>query len=235
MIDYSKVYNVMKDSVLQPWLETLEGSVHCVFTDKKWGDLPQWLNLLQRLPDVKPSSIDLSSNAIRVGFKEDLTDEQFQLIPKLLEGFFPWRKGPFDLFGTFIDTEWRSDLKWDRFKDDITSLQDRVVLDVGCGSGYHCLRMKGAGAQIVTGIDPTMLYPVQFQVFNKYINDPTVSVLPIGIDDMPDNLERFDTVFSMGLLYHRRAPLDHIHQLKSFLRKGGELVLETLVIEGAAG
>ena len=36
----------------------------------------------------------------------------------------------------------------------------------------------------------------------------------------------------MGVLYHRRAPIDHLLQLKACLRPGGELVLETLVIEG---
>jgi len=39
----------------------------------------------------------------------------------------------------------------------------------------------------------------------------------------------------MGLLYHRRAPLDHLLQLKSFLKPNGELVLETLVIDGPEG
>ena len=42
----------------------------------------------------------------------------------------------------------------------------------------------------------------------------------------------FDTVFSMGVLYHRKSPLDHLSQLKNQLRKGGELVLETLVVDG---
>ena len=36
----------------------------------------------------------------------------------------------------------------------------------------------------------------------------------------------------MGVLYHRKSPLDHLSQLKSQLRKGGELVLETLVVDG---
>jgi tRNA (mo5U34)-methyltransferase len=36
----------------------------------------------------------------------------------------------------------------------------------------------------------------------------------------------------MGVLYHRRSPLDHLIQLKDQLASGGELVLETLVIEG---
>ena len=39
----------------------------------------------------------------------------------------------------------------------------------------------------------------------------------------------------MGVLYHRRSPIDHILALKDCLRRGGELVLETLVIEGETG
>ena len=49
---------------------------------------------------------------------------------------------------------------------------------------------------------------------------------------MPANLEGFDTVFSMGVFYHRRSPIEHLLALKDCLVKGGELVLETLVIEG---
>ena len=45
-------------------------------------------------------------------------------------------------------------------------------------------------------------------------------------------LAAFDTVFSMGVLYHRKSPLDHLTQLKNQLVKGGELVLETLVVDG---
>ncbi len=58
-----------------------------------------------------------------------------------------------------------------------------------------------------------------------------VHLLPLGIEQLPE-LQAFDTVFSMGVLYHRRSPLDHLIQLKNPLVSGGELILETLVIEG---
>ena len=45
----------------------------------------------------------------------------------------------------------------------------------------------------------------------------------------------FDTVFSMGVIYHRRDPAEHIHDLLSFLRPGGELVLESLIIDEKHG
>ena len=32
----------------------------------------------------------------------------------------------------------RSDWKWDRIKEHISPLKNRLILDVGCGSGYLC-------------------------------------------------------------------------------------------------
>jgi len=52
---------------------------------------------------------------------------------------------------------------------------------------------------------------------------------------MPSKLAAFDTVFSMGILYHRRSPMEHLRELRELLRPGGQLVLETLVIDGPKG
>ncbi len=235
MLNYTQTYEFLKTTELSPWVNSLQSVTESTFHDKRWGDLPGWLEALGQFPDVNPSCIDLNASAVTIGKASDIDDATRKKMESLLKQFFPWRKGPFDLFGTYIDTEWRSDLKWDRLKDAIGSLEGKVVLDVGCGSGYHCWRMKGAGAKAVVGIDPTMLYPLQFEIFQKYIQDPSVSVFPVGIDDMPDDLGLFDAIFSMGLLYHRRAPFDHLLKLKSLLKEGGQLVLETLVIDGVEG
>jgi tRNA (mo5U34)-methyltransferase len=149
----------------------------------------------------------------------------------LLKQLMPWRKGPFTLHGLHIDTEWRSDWKWDRVLPHLAPLQHRMVLDVGCGSGYHLWRMRGAGAEFVVGIDPSQLFYAQFEAIKHFNPDPKVHLIPIGIDDMPA-LKTFDTVFSMGVLYHRKSPIDFLQQLKNQLRPGGQLVLETLVVEG---
>jgi tRNA (mo5U34)-methyltransferase len=45
----------------------------------------------------------------------------------------------------------------------------------------------------------------------------------------------FDTVLSMGVLYHRRSTMGHLVRLRGLLRPGGELVLETLAVDGGAG
>jgi tRNA (mo5U34)-methyltransferase len=147
----------------------------------------------------------------------------------------PWRKGPFQIADVFIDTEWHSDFKWNRVHPHLSSLQGRNILDVGCGNGYHCWRMLDDNPQRVTGIDPSVLFNMQFQVLKHYIDDDRISMLPLTIQDMPLNMQWFDTVFSMGILYHRRSPFDHLLQLKGLLKQGGELCLETLVVEGGKG
>jgi tRNA (mo5U34)-methyltransferase len=62
-----------------------------------------------------------------------------------------------------------------------------------------------------------------------------IDLLPLKMEDVPRPLKAFDTTFSMGVLYHRKSPIDHLTELKDTLKTGGQLVLETLVIEGEVG
>jgi tRNA (mo5U34)-methyltransferase len=133
-----------------------------------------------------------------------------------------------------LDTEWRSDWKWERVVPHIQPLAGRRVLDVGGGNGYHGWRMVGEGADLVTVIDPTIVFTMQYQLIQQFVQSDKMFVLPIGIEQMPE-VGWFDTVFSMGVLYHRRSPLKHLMELRGCLRKQGELVLETLVVEGPEG
>ena len=150
----------------------------------------------------------------------------------LLLQLSPWRKGPFDVGGVHIDAEWRSDLKWQRVAGAIESLAGRRVLDVGCGNGYYALRMAEDGAAAVLGIDPTLLYVMQFLAVTAHTDDLPVTVLPLRLQELPDACHAFDTTFSMGVLYHQRSPIEHLRQLRGTLRQGGQLVLETIFIPG---
>jgi tRNA (mo5U34)-methyltransferase len=196
------------------------------------GDLEKWQQALDALPDVQPSTVELNTDAIKIGSQDDVDSETRVLIKQQLQKIHPWRKGPFEVFGINIDTEWRSDWKWRRVKPYLQPLKNRLILDVGCGNGYYCWRMLGEGAKYVIGIDPTQAYIMQYQAMQRYIQAPNIQVLPLALEDMPEQMQVFDTVFSMGVLYHRRSPIDHLMELKDCLRPGGELVLETLIIDG---
>lgn len=198
--------------------------------DRPHGDLPRWMAALAALPQG-PVDCDLGANALRIGLHGQ---HDIQAVKAALEGLIPWRKGPFDFFGVEVDTEWRSDWKWQRVAPHLSPLAGRKVLDVGCGSGYHCWRMAAAGAAQVVGIDPTILFLVQYLAVKRFAADAPVWFLPVRMEELPAEQQNFDTVLSMGVLYHRRSPLDHILELKGALVSGGELVLETLVVEGDA-
>jgi len=235
MIDFKPLYQAMQSTALAPWLNTLPSQLDALLFKSKHGDMNKWLDILEALPRFSDTHTDTSKGCITITNHTPITENDRHKLEQQLHLFHPWRKGPFSVFDIDINTEWRSDLKWDRLIHHISPLQDRTVLDVGCGNGYHCWRMAGAGAKLVIGIDPTLLFVMQFFAIQHYAQNVDVHVLPIGIDDVPTKLEAFDTVFSMGVMYHRRSPIDHLYQLKDCLRSGGELILETLVIDGDLG
>ncbi|AFJ01383.1 tRNA (5-methoxyuridine) 34 synthase [Methylophaga frappieri] len=198
------------------------------------GKLPEWQAMLKALPVIKPSEIKFD-DVIQIGNAADVDAQQREQILAGLKLLLPWRKGPYQLFDIEIDTEWRSDWKWQRLKPHIQPLSGRAVLDIGGGNGYHGWRMVEEGAQMVMGIDPTWLFVMQYQLMQHFIQSERHFVFPLGIEHMPPELALFDTVFSMGVLYHRRSPIDHLMECRQCLRSGGELVLETLVVPGEAG
>ena len=215
---------------LSEWLTLLPEQFTVGLSPARYGDLPRWRGALASLPPLPTADIQL--NTARVGVSGTASSEKMEALRSALMGLHPWRKGPFELCGLHVDTEWRSDWKWDRLADAIAPLEGRRVLDVGCGNGYHCWRMLGSGAAEIVGIDPTPLFILQFQAVQHYLQQPGIHVLPLTLEAMPEHLPVFDTVFSMGVLYHRRDPMEHLMSLKHKLAPGGQLVLETLVIEG---
>jgi tRNA (mo5U34)-methyltransferase len=230
MIDFGRFYQQIATGPLASWLEVLPAQVAAWQRENLHGKFRDWEKAVDYLPLLNPQTQDLVNSVTATA--DDLTDRQRLGIENLLRNLMPWRKGPYSLYGTEIDTEWRSDWKWDRVLPHISPLTHRTVLDVGCGSGYHMWRMIGAGAKLVVGIDPMQLFLCQFEAVRKLLGDDRrAHLLPLGIEQLPA-LQAFDTVFSMGVLYHRRSPLDHLLQLKNQLVSDGELVLETLVVEG---
>ena len=231
MIDFGDFYQIIAKNKLKNWLEVLPAQLANWQKQNIDNRFTQWINSIKHLPAITPLQIDLRSS-VTAKTEQPLSEGEQQRITQLLKTMMPWRKGPFHLYGVDIDTEWRSDWKWERLVDHLEDLQGKTVLDVGCNSGYHLWRMVGAGAKLAVGIDPMALYLCQFEAIRKLLgNDQRAHLLPLGIEELP-KLKAFDTVFSMGVLYHRRSPLDHLFQLKAQLVEGGQLVLETLVIEG---
>ncbi len=208
------------------------------------GDLPRWLAALHALPAVE-TCMQADQSAPVLG----ATAKDQGALAETLMALHPWRKGPLCLAGCVIDTEWRSDWKWDRLAPHL-KLKGSRVLDIGCGNGYFGWRMLAAGARLVVGVDPTLLFVMQWLACRHFAGAQANFVLPLGIEDLPgihanDGLQaddavppescpaNMDLVCSMGVLYHRRDPLEHLQQIRQLLLPGGQMVLETLVLPTA--
>ena len=233
MIDYSPLFNQLAQTELKnSWLPQLPEQIQQKLSPQQFGDLEKWQTAIEQLPTIQPSIINLDNDIITIGTAKDSSPEVLDDLRQQLMQLHPWRKGPFNLFDIKIDTEWRSDLKWNRIAAHLGSLNGEMILDVGSSNGYYGWRMVGLGAECVIGIDPTVRYVMQWQAIRHYLGNKGCYVLPFSLEDLPENLAFFDRVFSMGVLYHRRSPIDHLLQLKSKLKPGGQLVLETLVVDG---
>ena len=215
---------------LSAWVDTVEPLCRQRLAPTAHGDLPRWRAALAALPEVERSDPNLSGDVVRLG--GPVADQTRQALANSLLALSPWRKGPFEICGVYVDAEWRSHLKWNRIRDHVQPLAGRKVLDVGSGNGYYALRMAGAGAESVIGIDPTILYVAQFAALRHFAPAVQAQVLPLRLHELPPESRAFDTTFSMGVLYHQRSPIDHLRQLRGTLRPGGQLVLETLFLPG---
>ena len=167
MIDYQPLYNTLLDAKADAWVKLLPQQLAGALDPTRHGNLAQWQTVLECLPELTTTHRLLDADAVQIGRPEDLSEADRLELEHQLKALHPWRKGPYNLFGINMDTEWRSNWKWDRLKNHITPLNHRLVLDVGCGNGYHCWRMRGAGAKMVIGIDPFLLNVMQFQVLRK--------------------------------------------------------------------
>ena len=230
---YNAFWEKLDDPRFEEWQQQLPALIDDSLHPEGNGNLPRWLAALDTLKDFEGNQpSDLSLSAIQTGL-DTLNPENKTKLETALRQLMPWRKGPFDIHGIEIDTEWRSDWKWDRVLPHLSSLKNRRVLDIGCGSGYHLWRMACEQPEIAIGVDPSLLSMSQFLALKHFIGETVPAYfLPLTLEQLPVSRKggAFDTVFSMGVLYHRRSPIDHIYDLKNQLLPGGELVLETLVI-----
>ncbi len=232
MIDITNFLAQIQSTKLANFTKPLKDATEAIFNTYTHGELQNWYDAIKALPHIDNLNIITDEDAFTINTDTKLPDLFLEQLSDTLKLLHPWRKGPFNLFGIDIDCEWRSNLKWERVLQHIQPLENKLILDVGCSNGYYCWRMLDQNPQLILGIDPSQKFMMQFQLFKQYASEQPVYFLPLKSEELPTNMAAFDTVFSMGILYHRKSPFDHLEELKSFLAPNGELVLETLVIDG---
>jgi tRNA (mo5U34)-methyltransferase len=224
--DFKKHCNMTR---LSPICDQLVELSHQAFAVNN-GNIPKWEGAISNIQNTQPGKLSFKHPYISI----DTTVDTDSLILSLKQ-LMPWRKGPYKIGELKLDSEWRGDMKWDRLKDHIQPLAGKTVLDVGAGNGYFTYLMALQGAEIAIGIEPFLLFNYQFQAILALTDQPPQAyVLPLKLEQMP--LESsFDSVFSMGVLYHQKDHVLHLQQLKDVMADDGELILETLVIDQQYG
>jgi len=165
------------------------------------------------------------SDVIEIDFEGD---DGYKEIAKMLK---PWRKGPFRINELFIDSEWRSYIKWNTLIPHL-DLKDKEILDIGGNNGYYAFRMLPFKPKRIEVWDPSALFNLQFDFINTFVKSDIEYKL-LGIEHIPLSEKKWDVIFCMGVLYHRKDPIQTLKSLKEGLNKNSEVILDTLIIEGA--
>jgi tRNA (mo5U34)-methyltransferase len=164
------------------------------------------------------------------------SDDISVLFPELLSAMKPWKKGPLCLFGVQIDTEWRSDWKWNRIADVIGDVSGCAVADLGSANGYFAFRLLQRQRDLalkdpssVLCIDPNLKAWMEFQVLSRFADQHNkVLGFHLGDDSVFDVLPAasFDVMLCLGVLYHTHDPIGMLRRMWRSLRPGGTLVLD---------
>lgn len=89
--------------------------------------------------------------------------------------------------------------EWQTFKNMFPDLEDKRVLDLGCGFGWHCKYAIENKAKEVVGIDSSQRMLAQAKKINK---DPSIQYINSTIEEIKVKNEYFDVVISSLALHY---------------------------------
>ena len=207
-INLEVFFEFTKNSNLEQFHPQLRHVLQQHYELKNHGRSIEWDRALESMPQIECADYSFTDDSVCIVKPEHLGLDSMEY-KQHLKAFMPWRKGPWNLLGVEIQTEWHSDWKWQRIEPHISPLEGRQVLDIGTGNGYFLFRMLGAGASLALGIDPTRIFLYQFHAAQRLLPSNGAYLLPLRSEHLPA-FGCFDTVFCLGVLYHRRSPIDHI-------------------------
>lgn len=236
MIKYSDIY--LGDNFYENWKDELSSydliqqAREEIAPNLDRATVEPFYKTLVQLPQFQSKLREYGGDSVVIGNRDELSDEQFKLVYQCLEEFIPWRKGPFEIFGTTIDAEWRSNLKWDRVKKVLPDLKYKKICDVGCNNSYYMYRMLEEEPEFVLGIDPMIKYYFNYLLLQRFAAEPNVHFDMLGVEHMNLFENFFDVVFFMGIIYHRRNPIQTLMDINKSMKKGGTVILEVSGIDG---
>jgi len=192
----------------------------------------QYRQLFESVHHIKAEKCDFSGDVVTIGNPHALSGLEKERVYKAMRGFMPWRKGPFEIFGIEIDAEWRSERKWNRVLPELPNLQDKIVADIGCNNGYYMFRMAHHEPKLVIGFEPYLQHYFTFKTLNGFAGCGNLFCELLGVEHIGLFKESFDVVFLMGILYHRSSPVEVLREIRTAMKQGGVLIVESQGIAG---
>lgn len=198
---------------------------------RTWKNVEPWYLQLQEACKIEKSDLEIDyGDWFSVGKKDDLTNDEYEVILKTAKKLIPWRKGPFKIFGLEIDSEWQSNIKYNLIRP-YFDLKDKVVADIGCNNGYYMFRMLEDKPKRLIGFDPSPLTLHQFEFINHFVKSDIVYEM-LGVEHLEFYNHKFDFIFMLGVLYHRPDPVGTLKSLARGLNSKGEILIDTFMIDG---
>ena len=188
------------------------------------------LKALSDQPYCSAAFKSYSGDCVVIGKENEIPHNLQVQIKSQLETFSPWRKGPFNIFGIDIDAEWKSHLKWNRIAPYLDSLDGKTICDLGCNNGYFMFKAAAQKPGLVMGMDPTRKFKLAFHYLNQFAREPNLHMELLGFEDLQYFTEVFDVLFCMGIIYHHQNPMEILRYCHQSMKKGGQLILETMGI-----
>ncbi|RXJ70328.1 tRNA 5-methoxyuridine(34)/uridine 5-oxyacetic acid(34) synthase CmoB [Halarcobacter ebronensis] len=196
-----------------------------------WKNVNPWYEQLQKVFELNKGNLKIDyKDWFSVGKRGNLTDQEFALIEETAKKLIPWRKGPFNIFGLEIDSEWQSNIKYNLIRP-FFNLKDKVVADIGCNNGYYMFRMLEDKPKRLIGFDPSPLTLHQFEFINHFVKSDIIYEM-LGVEHLEFYNHKFDFIFMLGVLYHRPDPVGTLKSLARGLNSKGEILIDTFMIDG---
>jgi tRNA (mo5U34)-methyltransferase len=193
-----------------------------------WKNIRPYQEAIAALPSFE--NVEISFGDRVTVTIPDLSEEGAKQIEETARLMLPWRKGPFQINDLFIDSEWQSQIKYNLLEPHF-DLKGKIVGDIGCNNGYYLFRMLTHRPKKLVGFDPSAIYYSQFQFIDHFIRSGITYEL-LGVEHVAFYEHKFDVLFCLGVLYHRADPVGMLKSLFKGLNKGGELILDTFMIDG---
>ena len=181
---------------------------------------------------LRAAYTDFSGDVVTIGRQEEISASDRQKVYETMRSFMPWRKGPFEVFGIEIDSEWRSERKWNRLHPVLPDLKGKVIADIGCNNGYYMFRLAHYKPKHVIGFEPYIQHYFCFNTLKSLAGTDNLNIELLGVEQINLFPECFDVVFLMGILYHRVSPITVLREVKDAMRPGGTLIVESQGIPG---